>query len=397
MFAEQINISKNQLGYDAWGRAKIVNDKSLFHALFTQNVPIRSWKELFNDVERAPTNAVSKNGKLRLIAGATLNDKTVLESFRNLRYKPNRGHLYSTAGYILNPEGSMQRDFGTFTEESGVFFRVKSDGIFAVVATTVNAVYSENEQLIDTSSLTNFDLSKGNTYDIQFQWRGVGSYKFFINLKLVHEMDFIGTTTELTMFNPSNPVSFRSINLGDNYAMEFGCVDVTSEGGDDNGLTYGSISVNNESGQISITGYNQPIIAVRSKKTVVGLRNTRDVLALLASGYSDNKSMLRIWSTRDFTAINEGSQNWTDYGDGHLEYIILDPSETTPMTFDTSKAQPVIFGSRVGQDETYATSALFEGRTKIYQTPGDLFVFTIHRENGGLASVGITYEFAEEI
>ena len=62
----------------------------------------------------------------------------------------------------------MVRDFGTFTEESGVFFRVKSDGLYAVVATTINSVYSEDERLINTSGL---DLSKGNTYDIQFQWQ----------------------------------------------------------------------------------------------------------------------------------------------------------------------------------------------------------------------------------
>ena len=78
------------------------------------------------------------------------------------------------------------------------------------------------------------------------------------------------------------------------------------------------------------------------------------------------------------TAITDGTQTWQDYGDGHLEYMIVDPAETTPMVFDTAKAQPVVFGSRVGQDDTYATSALFEGRTNIFQTPGDMFVFTMH-------------------
>ena len=89
---------------------------------------------------------------------------------------------------------------------------------------------------------------------------------------------------------------------------------------------------------------------------------------------------------------------WTDFGDGHLEYLIVDPDVVgTPATFDTTKAQPAIFGARVGQDNTYATSALFEGRTNIYQTPGEMFVFTGHRENGGGANMGVTYEFAEEI
>ena len=393
-YFKRVTLGTNDLGTDAWGRAKTIADRSLFHGMFTVNVPVTIWKEIFNGTERIATNATSVNGKLHIVAGATLNDVTVLDSYRNIRYKPNRGHLYSTAGYIINPTGAMRRDFGTFTEESGVFFRVKSTGLYAVVATTINSVYTEDERLIDT---TGIDLTKGNTYDIQFQWRGVGNYKFFINLKQVLTFDYIGQLTELTMFNPSNPCAFRSVNLGDNDAMEFGCVDITSEGGDDNGSTYGSVSIDNESGQVGVTGYNAPVIAVRSKLTVGGKRNTRDTLALLASAYSDQKSMLRVWATRDFTAITEGTQVWRDFGDGHLEYIITDPAAGTTMTFDITKAQPAIFGSRVGMDETYATSALFEGRTNIYQTPGDLFIFTVHRETGGAANVGVTYEFAEEI
>ena len=68
----------------------------------------------------------------------------------------------------------------------------------------------------------------------------------------------------------------------------------------------------------------------------------------------------------------------------------------TPMTFDTTGLTP-IFGCRVPQDGTYATSALFEGRTEIYLTPGDMFVFTLHRENGGASTGGVTFEFAEAI
>ena len=387
-------ISDNELGKDAWGRAKTITDVSLFHGLWTYNVPISRWKEIFNGTIRVPTNATSLNGRLNIIPGPTLNDKTILQSFRNLRYKPNRGHLYSTAGYIINPTGNMIRDFGTFTSDSGVFFRVKSTGLYAVVATTVNSVYTEDEQLIDT---TGIDLTKGNTYDIQFQWRGVGNYKFFINLQLVYEFEYLGTTSELSMFNPSNPIAFRTTNLGDNDPMQFGCVDVTSEGGDSNGLTYGSVGITSNTGEIPVTGFNEPIIAIRSKLTVAGLINTRDTLALLASAYADNKAIVRIWETSDFTAITANTQTWTDYGDGHLEYIVNDGNEDAgTMDFDTTKAT-LMFTSRVNQDATYSTSALFEGRTNIYITPGNMFIFTLHRETGGAMIGGITFEFAEEI
>ena len=198
------------------------------------------------------------------------------------------------------------------------------------------------------------------------------------------------------MFNPAFPVAWNSENLGDNDPMNFGCVDVTSEGGKDNGKTYGSVGIDNQSGQVAITGFNQPVIAIRSKLTVNGLINTRDTLALLLSSYADQRAFIRVWATRDFTAITDNSDTWGDFGDGHLEHIEANNGGATNMTFDTTGLTP-IFGCRVGQDITYSTSALFEGRTEIYLTPGDMFIFTMHRETGTAANVGATFEFAEQI
>lgn len=392
-----INLASNDLGRDAWGRPKMVQDKSLFHGMFSFNIPVSSWYESLNGIVLgAFTNCLSVDGALEMSAGATLNDKTVLRTYRNLRYEPNRGILYSTASIIENPTGLMERDFGVFTAESGTFFRLKSGGtLVGVVRTTRGGVTTEEEIALNLPLGT--DLSKGNVFDIQYQWRGVGNYKFYVNLSEVGNSNYLGTLTDLSMSNPSNPVAFSSTNLGDNDKMIFGCVDVTSEGGEDNGKTYGSVAMESESASASISGLNVPIIAIRSKLTVGTKINTRDTLALLASAYTDNNSILRVWATRDFTAITPGNSPFTDYGDGHLEYAVR-PGTGGTMSFDITKAGGIpIFGCRVPTDTTYSTSALFEGRTSIYLTPGDMFVFTMHRENQGAALAGVTFEFAEEI
>lgn len=393
----ETSIGKNDLAYDAWGRPKMVKDDSLFHGMFTYNVPVTTWYETINGVVAPTTNCTSVDGALCVTAGATLNDDTYLRSYRNPRYEPNRGSIYSTAGWIVNPTALMTREFGTFTAESGVFFKLKSGGTLVGVVRTTTSGGGTVDDEITLNIPAGVDLSKGNVFDIQYQWRGVGNYKFFLNLQEVGNSNYLGTLTQLSMFNPALPVAWNSINLGDNDPMYFGCVDVTSEGGKNNGKTYGSVSIDNQSGQVAIAGWNVPIIAIRSKTTVGGLINTRDTLALLANAYSDQRSMIRVWATRDSTAITVNDQSWVDYGDGHLEYIQYDnPNVVTPMTFDTAKAT-LIFGSRVNQDEAYHTSALFQGRTEIYQTPGETFVFTMHRETGASCNVGVTYEFAEAI
>jgi len=392
-----IPIDPTPTGYasDAWGRPKAVLDKSILHGMFTYNVPADKWYEMIDDVEQpAFVSATSVNGKLNMVSGAT-NEKRQLRTFRHPRYEPNRGHLWSISAFLPNPSAAGERTMGMFTKEAGVGFRLRDGNLFMVRRTTIDSVTSTFELPITIPEA--IDLAKGNVFDIQLQWRGVGSYNFFINLEKVAELPLLGTLDELSVFNPALPIAFECINQGDPVEINVGCVDVSSEGGADNGKAYGAVSTENETASVAISGFNVPILAVRNKGTFGSLLNTRDVLALLATAYADQRCVFRVWGTRDATAITENDQSWTDFRDGHLEYIVYDvPNVATPMSFDTSKAS-LTFGARVNQDESYSTSALFEGRTDIFQTPNDILVFTMHRESGGSANVGVTYEFAEAI
>lgn len=380
---------------DAWFRNKVVRDDSIFHGMFTYNVPIDTWYEMIDDVEQTSfVSAVSTDGKLVLSSGA-LNEKRQLRSFRNPRYEPNRGHIYSTSIFLPNKTAAAERTFGMFTKEAGVGFRLRSGNLYAVRRTTVGGVTTDSETLITVPA--GVDLEKGNVYDIQLQWRGVGSYFFYINLVAVAKLELLGTLSELSIFNPAIPCAFESINQGAAADLISGCVDVSSEGGKSNGKTYGSIGTSTNTGSIAVTGFNQPVLVVRNKKLVGSLLNTRDMVALLATAYGDQRCVFRVWATRDETAITLNDQSWQDFRDGHIEYLEYNnPGVATPMTFDTTKAA-LIFGSRVDQDQSYSTSALFEGRTDIHQTPGDIFIFTMHRETGAAANVGCNYEFAEAI
>ena len=408
-----ITRSGAPLSLDAWARPKSITDRSLISGMFTNSIiPASVFREWFNGTElTAFSNATSSSGLLNLEAGATLNDETVLDSFRSPRYEPNRGHLYSASVLLPSTTALGQRDFGMFTEENGAFFRLKSDGnLYACRRTTHNGSgTTTTEELIDLSPLgVGFDLSLGNIYDIQMQWRGVGNIKFFIGSPslgysvLVHTMDILGTLADLSIANPALPIAYGCTNLGANVVIQSGCVDITSEGGSDENHLYGSISVDNQSGQIAGSGFNVPMLVVRNKTQYNSLRNMRDIQALSIYAYSDQKAFVRVWATRDATAITLNDQVWRDAGDGFIEFIqyknpgVGDPAVTTPMTFDTSKAS-LVFGARVDMDTTFFSTAQFDGKTEIHQSPGDIFIFTLHRENGGAQNGGITYEYGEEV
>ena len=401
----QIDVNRNELGYDAWGRNKTITDKSLLHGAFSSTVPVSKWKESIDGVEQTSfVYATSVSGKLSLKSTATINEVVTLDSYRNPRYRPNRGHIYSASAFFPLPTSNGIRDIGYFNAEGGFFFRVKSTGLYACRQTTILGVTQAVVENLITNLPVGFDLSKGNIYDIQMQWRGVGNIKFFVGSPvsgqsvLVHTMSLLGALDELSTHNPALPLCFRAENLGDVVEILTGCVDISTEGGDLTGSTYGSIGIDNDSGQIAISGLNVPVLSVKSKATVGGRLNTRDTLAMIATAYSDQRCVFRVWATRDFTAIIDGTQIWEDFGDGHMEFVAngISPDITTPMTFDTTKAK-MIFSARVDQDTSYTTNALFDNRADIYLTPHDVLIFTMHRETGGATNVGVNFEFSEEI
>lgn len=403
------------INLDAWGKQKTAHDVSLYHGMFTFEVPQEYWKESLNGTELTTfNNATSVNGELNLTSNGVLNDEICLETFRNPRYQPNRGHLWAASLFFPNPTNRGQRTVGIFTKESGLGFRLVGDGtdwfLYGISRTLVATVATDTQTLLGSSqdlmSLpSQYDPEKGNIYDIQAQMRMVGNFNFWVGdettgaSKQVMKVKNLNKLDALSVFNPAMPLAFECINQGDDVVIRCGCVDLSTEGGNGSGGFYGSVSIDNQDGQVGISGFNVPILAVRNLTTVPVslLRNTRDVIALLATAYADQKCIFRVWATRDQTAITLNDQTWVPFRDGLIEYVQYDnPDVTTPMTFDTSKAE-LIFGCRVGQDQNYATSALFEGRADIYQTPGDIFIFTMHRESGTAANVGVTYEFAEEV
>jgi len=393
------------INLDAWGKQKVAQDFSLLHGMFTYDIPLATWKEEHNDVEEIGsfTDATSLNGKLHLTSTATPGQTRALRSFAHPRYEPNRGHLYSVSMFLPDPTNDGYRDFGLFTKESGYFFRLKSDGLYACRRTTANSTTTDTEEPITVPF--DIDFAKGNIYDIQFQWRGVGNIKFFIGnavtgtSELVHTMSLLNTLTELSTFNPALPIAFQCENVTDEVVIEAGCVDATSEGGKNYDGTYGAITMDTNTGSVSIPGsgsYNTAIMAVHSKATHNSLVNTRDALNLGLTAYSDQRSVVKVWITRDPTAVSIGTQAWVDYRDANIEYMIRDSGAGTPMSLDTAKADNQ-FASRVDQDAPFPSDAVFDKAASLVLTPGDYIIFTIHRETGGTANVGVTYEFSEYV
>lgn len=373
---------------DAWGTQKSVTDHSLFRGIFTFEVPKAQWI-LYEDGSEVSTftAATSVGGGLNLSSNS---NESILFTRRHNRYQPNRGQHYAASIILPDPTADGVRDFGMFTSNDGIFFRLKSDGLYAVRV--------RNGELIQEEAIeTHFDIdfSKGNIYDIQAQLRGVGWINFFIGNpitgypELVHTFKLLNTDSEFTVEDMALPVAFRCTNVTEDVVLKCGCVDLSSEGGRRNTEVYSSAY--SESVSIST---DTPVLIIRQPGTINSKENTRDISLVRATFICDKKSVFKVWTTRDPIAITGAT-----FKKAHSETFIetdspnMDPTAVRATAIDTAKMR--LLGIR----PVLANTASFldnpsPDTIEVIITRGDYVVIT------GTASTGtadVSLEWGEEV
>lgn len=305
-------LGVGDLTTDAWGVQKVSTPRSILHGLWTFDIPLNMWFMFENGVQVYTSALIASVGGAGTLTTSAAKTTVLLESRECPRYQPNRGHLFSTALFTPGKTKNGVREWGLQTIENGVFFRLKADGILYAVRKSGGVEKQENP--VDVSGIPDFDIEKGHIYDIQFQWRGLGNYKFFVDNVLVYTMSLLGTLTELSMENPALPASFKCVRLGaDDVGMSIGCVDITSENGQTDTEQYVSAYTEN----ITSTT-DTPIIAILNPLQIGGKTNTRTVTLARISFTCSKKAVLKVWSTRNPAALTGAT--FAELGGGsHLQ------------------------------------------------------------------------------
>lgn len=349
-----MRLGSGDLINDAWGVPKSSLPVSLFSGKFTFDIDPATWFMYENGTQvYTSTNITSTNSAGKLATDAT-NTVVYLESRECPRYQPNRGHLFSTALWCPNKTNDGVRDWGVGIHgENEVQFALKSDGL--LYAQLESGGVSKVDTVIDVSGVTNFDVEKGNIYDIQFQWRGVGNYLFFINNVLVHTISNLGTLTELSMENPALPAHFRCERTTANVEMHIGCVDITSENGTRNDRE-SYVSAYSEA--VSV-GTDQPVLVAHNPLQINSQTNTRTSTLARISVNCSKKAVFKVWVTRDpaditgetLKVVGSGSYMESDSTDMDATAVRATAATIANMQFITSI--PVEATKRISVDNPY--------------------------------------------
>lgn len=403
----RVDTNRNELGYDAWGRNKVANDKSLFHGMFTYDVPNRMWIEGYNGVEQPiKVNATSEDGMLKIVSN---NGNVGVRSKRHPRYQPNRGHLYSSSMILPAPTADGIRDFGIGDERNGAMFRLTSSGLYAMIRTTTGyggTLTTTNDiQAIDT---TGFDLSKGNIYDIQMQWRGVGDIKFFINQKLVYTFEYLGALSTLSISNPALPIGFYCQYGTENVTMYCGCVDVTSEGGTTENKQYNSVTTgtNITTQKVDNTSNGTAILALALPFKLGTAPNdypyTRDAILNQVTTFTKDEATVGVW----FFRYSAGANSLALYNhilgdltanDSYVKYSIGgDTSSLEPLFQSAVPEGQLLVAKREDIDQPLELRNPDQNNSEFLITGGDIILVSV-RADGTNKQTGCSIEFSEEI
>jgi len=341
-YAERVDVGETSLGYgeltaDAWGVQKVSLPFSRFHGMFTFDVPPTKWMMYENAVQVYTSTVITSTGGAGRLRTSAAISSVLIESRTCPRYQPNRGHLLSTAAWMPDKLADGVRELGLGNAQNSVVFRLKSDGLlYAVLISNSVQTY---EQVIDTSRVPGFNVEKGNIYDIQFQWRGVGNYFFYINNVKVHTVANLGTLTSLSIQNPAMPARIFAQRTTEDVEINVGCVDISSENGSYEQLEYGSAYAT----AVPVTS-DSPVIIVRQPLLIGTEVNTRDLTLARISFTCSKKGTFKVWSTRDpslitgatFKTVNQGSYVETDSPDMNPSAVRATAVTLTGMRFITA-------------------------------------------------------------
>lgn len=204
---------------------------------------------------------------------------------KGLRIKQTLYHADTGNTNQISRWGLFDDDDGLFWQLSGTTFgivrRTSTSGSPVDNATSASSFSVDPLDGTGPSGIT-LDLTKGNIFEINFQWLGVGTVNFYVNGYLVHQIFNANTLAAPYIKTAQLPISYQIVNTGASTASSLTviCNSVIVEGGDDP-PEYSFCAYN--SSQISVTTTERPILTIRPKSTYNSITNRMLILPKILS------------------------------------------------------------------------------------------------------------------
>jgi len=212
----------------AFGELEVVEPTPVVQADFIYNINA----DMVDTTVTGSGTVTQASSMAVLQTTATTNSSAMIETKRFLKYRPGQGcHVRGTALFTTGVAGSEQL-FGAGDDVDGLFFGY--NGTSFGVMTRNNSVDTwvaqadwNGDKMDGTGGSSNptgqnLDMTKGNVYQINFQWLGFGLIEFAIEdantgrFVPVHQVRYANANTVPSLLNPSFPILWSVENTTNN-------------------------------------------------------------------------------------------------------------------------------------------------------------------------------------
>jgi hypothetical protein len=253
---------------------------------------------------------VLTESSVKLEVGAANNDEAGIRTHTYFRYQAGKGHVvrltlhHSDAG-----QANQVREWGYFDGDDGLFFRLSGTTLSIVRRTSTGEApteevipYASWNGVMGTDPDGPLDLTKGNIFEIRFQWLGVGDVWFYVNGHLAHYLKNKNRLVRPYIATATLPVSVRIENTAASAAgrVVFTCASVISDGG----CKPLSLSWGVSSTPVTVAGNaERPLLSIRPLLLFKTIANRAIIVPLLVGIQSEtNRCSLRLLLNTALTA-----------------------------------------------------------------------------------------------
>lgn len=232
--------------------------------------------------------------------------------------------------------------------------------------TVVNAGAATQTDFIPQASwnidtLPELDPTKGNVYQIRFQYLGYGAIEFSIEdqdtglFKLVHRIKYANTETKPSISNPIMPIGYLAANLGNT-------TDLTVHGASMSAFNEGRVNVTEPGRSKSVnklavpSGTLTPLITIRNRIVKGGAQNRGDVIPIFVSVSTDANKGAILSVIRNGDLSNDQVFDYVNEPSSITEF---DTSATTITGGDVIASDVAPSGTAASQDLTTRNNFIF--------------------------------------
>ena len=267
----------------AFGEVESINPTPVVQASFVYNVNT----DIVSTTVTGSGTVTQADGMVVLQTTAATSSSAKVDTKRFLKYRPGQGaHLRGTALFTTGVAGSTQL-FGGGDDDNGLFFGYNGTS-FGIMSrydgtdTWVAQADWNGDKMNGAGGATNptgqtLDPTKGNVYQIKFQWLGFGQIVFSIEdstsgeFVKVHSINYANANTVPSLLAPSFPVKWFVENTTNN-------TNITVKGASCNAEVEGKIeylgptnSIGNTKTGVTTTLTN--ILTIRNKSSFASKTN----------------------------------------------------------------------------------------------------------------------------